>query len=277
MFKRISIFISLILILIFSINTVSLTFAQSSYEELVNRKDNYQDDSEIREREILILALNNANTIIDNTVIEVPLILQTDYPHVPFAPGGRTVASSGCGVTCLTMLANYYLNEDYEPADLIPLFKKHIYGGTGGGAFDESFDIIGLPIEKKTYNFNEMRAALEEGKIVAAIMNSNSIFTSGGHYILLVGINEDGLIMVNDPNGANYNRMPNKFKTGFTDDEIRTGLSGGWIYSAKDFSMYNQALMTRASAMSKLLGVSISNIFDEKLIEMSPSGSILLN
>ena len=46
------------------------------------------------------------------------------------------------------------------------------------------------------------------------------------------GINEDGKIMVHDPNEANYSlwNLKNAFINGFKEGDICYGYSGGWIY-----------------------------------------------
>lgn len=281
--KKIYKFIALLIVFATLLTFCCVTNADAAnYEDLVGRraaidKEKKDSEEELSRLEYLLLTLISANATIQNTTTEIPLILQTDYPDVPFAPGGRTVASSGCGVTCLTMLANYYFNEDYEPADLIPLFKPYIYGGTSGEAFDDSYDVMGLPIEDKTYHFQSAREALEDGKIVVAIMNADSIFTDGGHYIILTGINEQGLITINDPNGANYTRMGRKYETGFTDDEVSKGFGGGWIFSEKDFSVYCQALATKSYALSELYESGISQDIISRILKMSFSCSNLLN
>ena len=259
-----------------------ITVDAADYQDLVSRREAVDKARDDREEELalleyLLLILNTSNVTIKETCTEIPLILQTDYPDVPFAQGGRTVATSGCGVTCLTMLANYYFNENYEPADLIPLFRPYIYGGTSGGAFDDSYDVIGLPIEEKTYHFANARKALEEGKIVVALMNEKSLFTDGGHYIILTGINENGLITINDPNGANYKKMGNKYKTGFTDEEVSLGFGGGWIYSEKDLSAYYKALTTKSYALSELYTIGINHDIIYRIIKMSTNRSNLLN
>ena len=49
----------------------------------------------------------------------------------------------------------------------------------------------------------EIREALKEGKLVVALM-SKGHFTSGGHFIVLRGITEDGSVLVADP--SSYSR-----------------------------------------------------------------------
>lgn len=47
----------------------------------------------------------------------VPLYFQTDYPDTRYGHG--TVATSGCGITSLAMVATYLTGHDYYPDELI--------------------------------------------------------------------------------------------------------------------------------------------------------------
>ena len=81
-------------------------------------------------------------------------------------------------------------------------------------------------------NWHKTLEALNEGKIVIALMTETSLFTDGQHFIVLTGLNEDGKIMVNDPNKNNYDvwKLKNAFVNGFTPDDILLGYSGAWVY-----------------------------------------------
>jgi hypothetical protein len=74
--------------------------------------------------------------------------------------------------------------------------------------------------------------ALQEGKLVIAIMSAGH-FTSGGHFIVLRGITEDGKILVADP--ASVKRSNQSWELGIIVNEAnRRAGSGGpfWVMSA---------------------------------------------
>ena len=75
-------------------------------------------------------------------------------------------------------------------------------------------------------------AALREGKVVIALMDSPSLFTSSQHFIVLTGFNEEGLIMVNDPYAPNYElwNLKPAFREGFMEGDICYGFSGAWAF-----------------------------------------------
>ena len=79
-------------------------------------------------------------------------------------------------------------------------------------------------------------AALQEGKIVIALMETGSMFTESQHFIVLTGLTEDGKIMVNDSFEPNYEKWDLKhgFESGFLRGEILQGYSGGWIFDPEE-------------------------------------------
>lgn len=162
-----------------------------------------------------------------DTYDEVPLYLQTDYPNHMYGSG--TIANNGCSVTCLAMVATYLTDHEYRPDELARYF--------GGSAenniarLEKGAETMQLAWEKME-NFHKAIAALKEGKIVVALMEGQSLFTDGQHFIVLTGYNENGLIMVNDPFGPNYEKWDLKraFCEGFTEGDILCGFSGAWAF-----------------------------------------------
>ena len=159
---------------------------------------------------------------------EVPLYFQTDYPDVRYGSG--SIATSGCSVTSLAMVATYLTGHTYMPDELADCFStynsiNHI------DKLEYMSDMLQLPWERAK-NFHVALKALKEGKIVIALMEGSSLFTSGQHFLVWTGINENGKIMVNDPNEANYSlwNLEKAFVNGFDEGDICYGYSGGWIY-----------------------------------------------
>ena len=158
---------------------------------------------------------------------EVPLYFQTDYPEVMYGSG--SVATSGCSVTCLAMVATYLTGHEYYPDELARYF-----GGRAANNIDRleyGSTVMQLPF-KRAVNIHETMEALQEGKIAIVLMESNSLFTTGQHFIILAGLTEDGKIIVNDPNEANYSKwdLEKAFRYGFEEKDILLGYSGAWIY-----------------------------------------------
>ena len=122
----------------------------------------------------------------------MPLYDQTDYAHVKYSNG--TIASSGCGITCLAMVASYFTGEEwlpYECAALGDKVKGHSVDNVG--RMLTAADEIGLTYEQKTTK--DLMPALKNGDIVIALVNDS------GHFVVLKGLTEDGKVLVNDPYG----------------------------------------------------------------------------
>lgn len=158
---------------------------------------------------------------------EVPHYYQTDYPNARYGYG--TVASSGCGITCLAMVATYLTGHTYYPDELARYFGSH--GENNMQRLEYGSSQLQLPWAKAR-DFRDVMAALKDGNIVIALMSSDSIFTDSQHFIVLTGLTKDGEIMVNDPYAPNYQNwiLKNAFETGFSEGDILCGFSGGWIY-----------------------------------------------
>ena len=156
-----------------------------------------------------------------------PQYFQDDYPNTMYGSG--TIASSGCGIVSLAMVATYMTGYAYLPDTLARYF-----GGKAANNIDRleyGSNAMQLPY-KKAENWHETYRALKEGKVAIALMGPNSIFTDSQHFIVLTGINEAGKIMVNDPERDNYShwRLKNAFVSGFEESDIIAGYSGAWIY-----------------------------------------------
>ena len=157
----------------------------------------------------------------------VPLLLQTDYPDVYYGEG--TVATSGCSMTSLAMVATYLTGHEYLPDELARYFA--FSGESNIARLEYGSDALQLPWEKN-WDWHVTLQALREGKTAIVLMNSKSYFTKSQHFIVLTGLTEDGRILINDPYEPNYEHWALKqgFEEGFTEDMIVSGFSGAWIY-----------------------------------------------
>lgn len=161
------------------------------------------------------------------TYDEVPLFYQTDYPDTLY--GNGTIETSGCSIVSLAMVATYLTDHKYTPDELAGYFGGYV--GNNRQRLENAADQMQLPWEYAETAHDALRA-LKEGKVVIALMSKNSIFTDGQHFIVFAGMNVDGLVLVNDPYEPNYEnwRLKEGFVTGFQEDEVCWGFSGGWIF-----------------------------------------------
>lgn len=158
---------------------------------------------------------------------DVPNYFQTNYVDVRYGSG--TIATSGCSITCLAMVAAYMTDHLYSPVELADYFGGSAYSNIA--RLETASDALQLPY-RKAVNWHESLQALKDGKVVIVLLEEASAFTESQHFIVLTGITEDGKIFVNDPNLSNYARweLQNGFANGFSESDILCGYSGGWIY-----------------------------------------------
>ena len=157
----------------------------------------------------------------------VPLYLQTDYPDVYY--DGGTVATSGCSMASLAMVATYLTGYEYLPDTLARYFAYE--GDSNIARLEFGSNALHLPYEKN-WDWHVTLQALKEGKIAIILLSSDSQFTYSQHFVVLTGVTEDGRILVNDPYGPNYEHWALKqgFENGFTEDMIICGFQGAWVY-----------------------------------------------
>lgn len=160
-----------------------------------------------------------------------PVYLQQDYPRTWY--GQFPIATYGCGITTLSMLASYMTDEEYTPPELC---KVYGYYNTESGSNFSMFELtpseMGFFLLKPTHDWDEVVAALENGQ-VAVSLQKQGYWTKGGHFILMQGITEDGQIVVRDSNLFNYGKLDGHQVDYHAQDSITPKSALYWIYYPK--------------------------------------------
>lgn len=171
---------------------------------------------------------------------EVPQYFQTYYPKTRY--GDSTVRKSGCGITSLAMVLTYLLDEEITPDYLAEKYSIYkVEGGSSYSLFSASAEDYGITIEKQSWQWEDVMAALKKGQVVIANPKAPSVFTKGGHFIVLYGITDDGRILVRDPNLYNYSIeaspiLEDGFANGFEEKSLKYTCFPCWIYAPKDLN-----------------------------------------
>lgn len=157
----------------------------------------------------------------------VPLYFQNDYPNTMYGSG--TIESSGCSITALAMVATYLTEHEYLPDELARYFGGRAENNIA--RMEQGAETLQLGAQKAK-NWDYTYAALKEGKVAIVLMESNSLFTSSQHFIVLTGLTEDGKVLVNDPYLPNYDSwlLRDGFANGFEQKDIILGYSGAWLF-----------------------------------------------
>ena len=141
----------------------------------------------------------------------VPLFLQWDQRWGYNQYSNELFGLSGCGPTCLSMVAVYLTGDTkMDPSWMGEFATSHGYSTDGNGSawalFSEGgktlgFDVTEIPLDEQRVIDN-----LQVGNPIAAVMGPGD-FTSTGHFIVFTGY-EDGKLKVNDPNSkANSEKL----------------------------------------------------------------------
>lgn len=178
----------------------------------------------------------------------IPQYFQSLYPDTRFADG--TIRSSGCGITCLAMISSYLYGETITP-DMLTMDYK---GDNPAVVLERWVTDDYLGVRMDMYYGNDARTqfdiAMENGNPVILLHRApNSIFTDGGHFIVVAGMTEDGRYIVNDPNMWNLRCFDadchhakkgepcpyvDEYMYGFTREQLMQGLVGTYVFDTKD-------------------------------------------
>ena len=124
------------------------------------------------------------------------------------AYGNSTLEQSGCCPTCLAMILTYLTGEDVLPTDLTDKSAKYLYSNgtdiTGNYFYDLCSDFDVKPTRLQNWwDPDTITDTLESGKPIILNVGAGN-FTSSGHYIVLLGFDDNGDVIVADPNSV-YN------------------------------------------------------------------------
>lgn len=137
--------------------------------------------------------------------MRIAKLLQTDYPEAVCTIAGtpKSVMTSGCGATCVAIVGQYLTGKTaLGPAELFQwAYEQGYYFGDGLGheALSAMALEFGLRSEWTKTDFGLIEASLVAGKPVIAHMGPGKFSSETGHYIVLHGITDQGLILVHDP------------------------------------------------------------------------------
>lgn len=141
----------------------------------------------------------------DPLLLPIPQYYQWNYGDYQYGP--MTISSAGCGPTSFAMIASYLLDRTITPPDAIKWCGAEYFDdGTDYPYFAAAAQHFGCGSVTQTYSDSEALNALKNKRPI--ISNQGvGIFTAGGHYIVLRGLDRNGKVMVRDPNdgpGKNY-------------------------------------------------------------------------
>jgi hypothetical protein len=161
---------------------------------------------------------------------QVPLLLQWDTRWGYQEYGSGLIGYTGCGPTCLSMVALYLTgNADYTPAYVANYaFNAGYYvsgSGTAWSLMSEGCSAFGFSARELALDEGIMAAALNSGKPIICSMGPGD-FTDNGHFIVLTGYTGDAFT-VNDPNS------PQRSSQVWTFEQLKGQIRNLWAYEVK--------------------------------------------
>ena len=125
---------------------------------------------------------------------------QGDYYDKPYGSYG-TIASHGCGPTSLSIVISSFKDEPHDPVEITNYVCETggcYDSGTAWSHMESTPEHYGLK-SRQTTSANEVVNALGTGNALVIAIMAPGHFTSGGHYIVLTGVTNDGKVTVADP------------------------------------------------------------------------------
>ena len=145
----------------------------------------------------------------------------------------NTIAGAGCGPTSLAICVSTLTNKTVLPPEICDWSVKTGHRCEGSGSYHslipDGAAHYGVPCRGIGQSKAELVKALQEGKLVIAIMSAGH-FTRGGHFIVLRGITDSGKILVADC--ASYERSQKEWDLSIFLAECNKGAAAGgpfWV------------------------------------------------
>lgn len=135
----------------------------------------------------------------------MPYLYQTDpeWESKSYAEG--TVGTHGCGPTCLSMVyAELTGKRDMDPAAMADFSTQNGYidlGVTSWLLMSQGAPQLGLAAQEVTPSADVVRARLRAGNPIICSVGPGD-FTQEGHFIVLCGVDEEGRLLIRDPNSV---------------------------------------------------------------------------
>ena len=159
---------------------------------------------------------------------KVPLFLQWDERWGYDDYGSGMLATTGCGPTCLSMVAVSLTGDlTLNPLAVADFAAENGYYATGSGTawtlMTDGAAKLGLSSRVLPLHEPTILSELRAGNLIICSVGSGD-FTTDGHYIVLTGVNPDGTISVNDPNSVIRS-------TGWAFNDFMNQIKNLWVFS----------------------------------------------
>ena len=148
------------------------------------------------------------------------------------AKDGATMGDSGCGPTAMAMAVSQQTKGKVTPTSMADLASKTGFRdktGTNAGFIDYAGDVYGLDhqdVVNPSADYVKNQVANGNSVVLNGYSDGNksSAYTKAGHYVVAVGTDKNGNILVNDPRGKEYSKAYNP-------DKLANETSEAWSFN----------------------------------------------
>ncbi|MBQ2909633.1 MAG: hypothetical protein IJE53_02375 [Bacilli bacterium] len=244
-----------------NLKTALVSTINSEVNDLITRLENSKRILREYDEEAAMLFTFFDNGIIngDFEFTEMPLLDQTDYTNIKYSQG--TVATSGCGITSVCMVASYFTGNLYTPEDLAAMANKSASNNVDRMTW--AADYVGLKWYcNENTSTNDLKQMLSEGKTVIILVKNSS------HFVVCKGITEDGKILVNDPYGPWAKDEP------YTLNDLKMSCGKTWVFDPAENQHLNMDMDTSVTVEADVVEMlQEENAFESR--ESIPGASLV--
>ena len=244
-----------------NLKTALVSTINSEVNDLITRLENSKRILREYDEEAAMLFTFFDNGIIngDFEFTEMPLLDQTDYTNIKYSQG--TVATSGCGITSVCMVASYFTGNLYTPEDLAAMANKSASNNIDRMTW--AADYVGLKWYcNENTSTNDLKQMLSEGKTVIILVKNSS------HFVVCKGITEDGKILVNDPYGPWAKDEP------YTLNDLKMSCGKTWVFDPAENQHLNMDMDTSVTVEADVVEMlQEENAFESR--ESIPGASLV--
>ncbi len=137
---------------------------------------------------------------------EIPHFLQWDERWGYETYGSDFLAVTGCGPTSLSMVVCGLTGDTkWNPYEVAKMTEDNGYYVDGSGSswelMSSGAEKLGLTVSSVIFDAEHIRATLESGQPIICVMGPGD-FTDAGHFLVLTGVDQEGDIILQDPNSV---------------------------------------------------------------------------
>ncbi len=160
---------------------------------------------------------------------DIPLFFQFDKRWANYPYAGTTIKIAGCGPTSLAMVVVGLTGDtNVTPLTMAKFSTENGWAIDGMGSSWELMTTgarkFGLSSEQVSTSALSIIENLSQGKVMITSMKPGT-FTNGGHFIVLTGLTDDGMVKVNDSWSEKLSNMV------FSPELISNESKGAWAFT----------------------------------------------